>query len=58
MTWILLVPLFVLVFLPFGLLFRRGARDPMERRLDRARSTYWGARDTTADDPDRYGRQF
>ena len=31
MTWLLMVPLFYLFFLPFGLLFRRGRRDRLRR---------------------------
>jgi hypothetical protein len=43
LTWLLLVPLFYLFFLPFGLLFRRGRRDRLKRSFDREASTYWEA---------------
>lgn len=44
LTWLLLAPVFYLFFAPFGLLFRRGARDPMKRRFE-ARESYWKERD-------------
>ena len=43
-NWILLVPLFYLFFLPFGLLFRRGRRDSMTRFYEAESSTYWRGR--------------
>ena len=41
LTWLLLVPLFYLFFLPFGLLFRRGRRDRLKRFFDGEAPTYW-----------------
>jgi hypothetical protein len=43
LTWLLLVPLFYLFFLPFGLLFRRGRRDRLKRYFDSEAPTYWEA---------------
>lgn len=43
LTWLLLVPLFYLFFLPFGLLFRRGRRDRLKRYFDSQAPTYWEA---------------
>jgi len=40
-TWILMVPLFYLFFLPFGLLFRRGRRDRLQRFFDEDAESYW-----------------
>ncbi|MEO8277835.1 MAG: hypothetical protein ABI639_16595 [Thermoanaerobaculia bacterium] len=40
-----LTPAFYLVFLPFGLLFRRGRNDRLERWFDRAAPTYWHRRE-------------
>jgi hypothetical protein len=40
-NWVLMVPLFYLFFLPFGLLFRRGRRDRMKRFFDAEAETYW-----------------
>ncbi len=45
MTWLLMVPVFYLIFLPFGLAFRRGASDRMRRRFDPEATTYWRRRD-------------
>lgn len=57
-TWLLLVPLFYLVFTPFGLLARRGRRDPMARRLDRTVASYWEERPAESPGPEPYERQF
>ena len=45
MTWLLMVPLFYLFFLPFGLLFRRGRRDRLRRYSERDATTYWERRE-------------
>jgi hypothetical protein len=45
MTWLLMVPLFYLFFLPFGLLFRRGRRDRLRRYSERDAATYWERRE-------------
>ncbi len=42
--WVLLAPLFYLFFWPFGAFLRRGARDVLGRRPDRALPTYWRRR--------------
>ena len=41
LTWMLMVPLFYGVFLPFGVLFRRGSRDRLRRRMQPDAATYW-----------------
>jgi hypothetical protein len=41
LTWLLLVPLFYLFFLPFGLLLRRGRRDRLKRYLEQDAESYW-----------------
>jgi hypothetical protein len=43
LTWLLMVPLFYLFFLPFGLLFRRARRDRLARFIDADADTYWEA---------------
>jgi hypothetical protein len=48
LAWILLAPVFFLFFLPFGLLFRRGARDRMKRRFEPDVETYWKKREDRA----------
>jgi hypothetical protein len=45
---VLLVPLFVLFFLPFGLLARRGRRDRLGRFFDPDAPTYWKRREPAA----------
>lgn len=44
LTVLLLAPVFYLFFAPFGLLLRRGARDPLRRRFEPEAKTYWKAR--------------
>lgn len=44
LTWLLLAPVYLLFFMPFGLLFKRGARDPMKRALSPDAETYWEPR--------------
>jgi hypothetical protein len=41
LMWGLMVLLFYVFFLPFGLLFRRGTRDRLKRYFDRDAATYW-----------------
>lgn len=50
LTWLLMVPLFYVFFLPFGLLFRRGKRDRLKRFYERESPSYWELREgpTTA----------
>jgi hypothetical protein len=44
-TWIVMLPIFLFFFVPFGLLFRRGTSDKMQRVLDPNAKTYWRRRD-------------
>ena len=41
LTWVLMVLLFYLFFVPFGMVFRRGKRDRMKRFFDSEAETYW-----------------
>jgi hypothetical protein len=41
MTWIVMLPIFYLFFLPFGKLMRRGKRDRLRRYYEPAATTYW-----------------
>jgi hypothetical protein len=41
MTWIVMVPIFYLFFLPFGKLLRRGRRDRLRRYYEPDAATYW-----------------
>ena len=42
--WALLTPTYLLVFVPFRALARRGARDRLRRRLDPGAASYWEPR--------------
>ena len=44
LTWIVLPLLFYLVFLPFGMIFRSGRRDPMKRFYEADAESYWSPR--------------
>jgi len=41
MSWVVMVPIFYLFFLPFGILFRRGRRDRLHRRFEKGAPSYW-----------------
>jgi hypothetical protein len=41
---LMLLAIFFLLFLPFGLVFKLIGRDAMERRFEPGRSTYWVAK--------------
>ena len=46
LTWVLMVPIFYLFFLPFGLLLRRGRRDRLRRYFEPEASSYWEPHDS------------
>ena len=57
LNWVILAPLFYLVFFPFGLLFRRGGKDRLKRHFEPEASTYWEPhREPTTASP--WERQF
>jgi hypothetical protein len=53
----ILAAIYYFVFTPVGLLLRLLDYDPLERRIDRAASTYWKRRDERRSSVDRYFRQ-
>ena len=57
-TLVTMTFLFYTVFLPFGLLFRRGARDPMKRFCESERASYWERRNTARTGSDSRMRQY
>ena len=57
-SWTLLAVIFYTVFLPFGLLFRRGRKDSMKRYYEPTADSYWSQREAPETDPDSYRRQF
>jgi hypothetical protein len=58
MTWILMVPVFYLIFLPFGLLFRRGRRDRLKRYFEADSASYWDPHEGPTASSRRYDRQY
>jgi hypothetical protein len=58
LTFVLMSAVFYLVFLPFGLLFRRGRRDAMKRFYDREASTYWEPHSQDRASAEAHLRQF
>jgi hypothetical protein len=58
MTWLLLTPLYYLFFFPFGILFRRGRRDRLERWFEPHSPTYWKRRRIESLSAADYERQF
>jgi len=44
LTWVFMSIIFFAVVTPFGFLFRRGKRDPMQRFYEPAAATYWSER--------------
>lgn len=54
---LLIAAFFYLVFTPIGLLMRAAGRDPLQKRLDRSRTTYWHDVEKVVDG-ERYFRQF
>ncbi len=57
-TWLALVPVFYLFFLPFGQLFRRGRRDQLQRYFESDAATYWEPVDGTRGPSDLPERQY
>ena len=45
LTWVLMAGVFYGMITPFGLLFRRGRRDPMRRALHTSADSYWEPRE-------------
>jgi hypothetical protein len=54
---LLLGAIFYLIITPIGLTLRLFGHDPMERKLDTERASYW-IEHRTGDDPSTYFRQF
>ena len=58
LTWILLAAVFWLVFTPYGIVMRALGKDPLERRIDRQRASYWIRRDDGPFDATGLDRQY
>ncbi|MCB1150238.1 hypothetical protein KDK88_01730 [bacterium] len=57
LTWLTLVPLWLLVFLPAGLILKATGRDPLHRKPHAPGLTYWIPR-RSRPAPEDYARQF
>lgn len=57
-TWLLLTGVFFLVFTPYGVIMRALGKDPLERKIDRARPSYWIIRRDGPFDPARLEKQY
>lgn len=57
LTWLLMVPLYYLFFLPGRIVLRLQGKDPLKRSFDKTAPTYWEARDRALT-PDYFKRQF
>ncbi len=58
LTWLLLTSVYYLAFTPYGLFLRLRRRDPLDRKLDPAATTYWIRRDPLPTDPARWTKQY
>src|SRR5262249_7923654 len=58
LTWVFMSLIFFAIVTPFGVLFRRGARDPMRRFYEPDASTYWSEHALGRSASRMRGRQF
>ncbi|MCA9751925.1 MAG: hypothetical protein KC591_07015 [Gemmatimonadetes bacterium] len=58
LTWVLLAVVFYVVFTPYGLISRALGKDPLDRKIDRNRPSYWIRREDGPFDPERLKRQY
>jgi hypothetical protein len=57
-TRVLLTLFFLLVITPVGVIMRLCGRDILDRRIDRARRSYWSPRNRDRVNPERYENLF
>ena len=57
-AWLVLMPVFIGFFVPFGLIFRRGEKDPMKRQFAPGATSYWREREADDDMEGRRKTQF
>jgi len=57
-TQLLLVLLYYLIFTPVGLIMRLFRPDPLQRKIEKERSSYWKLRDRHDFVKEQYERQF
>lgn len=58
LTWLLLTLVFFLVFTPYGMIMRLLGKDPLERRIEPGRKSYWIRRERVPFDRDRMSKQY
>jgi hypothetical protein len=58
LTWLLLTLAFYLVFTPYGVVMRLRGTDPLHRRFEPDRESYWESREDAPFDPDRLSKQY
>lgn len=58
LTWLLLVPLFYVFFLPFGSVMRTGRRDRLKRFLEPEADSYWEPHEGPTSGSAHHDRQF
>jgi Saxitoxin biosynthesis operon protein SxtJ len=58
LTWLLLTIVFVVVFTPYGVIMRVLGKDPLDRKIDQGRSSYWIPRRDGPFDASRLERQY
>ena len=58
LTWLLLTLVFYLVFTPYSLVLKLLGKDPLDRKIEPDRESYWIARDDGPFDPDRTLKQY
>ena len=58
LTWLLLALAFYLAFTPYSLVLKLLGKDPLERRFEPQRSSYWTRREPKPFDPHAMKRQF
>jgi hypothetical protein len=57
-TWLFLTLAYFLIITPYAIALKLMGKDPLERRIDRKRASYWIARDRTPLDPKSLSRQY
>ncbi len=58
MTRVILTVIFVLLFIPIGLLMQLFGKDPLRRKLDPDAETYWISKEYDAEAPERLERYY
>jgi hypothetical protein len=57
-TWLVLTLAYYLVITPYGIVMRLMGKDPLERKFEPARASYWVPRDRKPFDPTSLERQY